>query len=107
MLTSDFGMPTPAGAPQVGEEAARKLLGGASPASLSPEELLPAIDALAAAKTTAAADVLSTLSKPKAVAKAARRALFRLQSQGIHPSAKPQESQTVAESDRPAAPRIT
>lgn len=100
-------MPTPAGVAQVGEEAARKLLEGASPASLSPEELLLAIDALAAAKTTAAADVLSSLNQPKHIAKAARRALFRLQTQGIRPSAKPHETEPLGETDRPAAARIT
>jgi hypothetical protein len=100
-------MPTPSGAPQNGEEAAGKLLKGAAPSTLSHEELLAGIDALAAQKTTAAADVLASLTAPKDVAKAARRALFRLHTQGIEPSAKAEPEQPAAEPERPASARIS
>jgi hypothetical protein len=77
---------------------------GAAPASADTAEQLARIEALAAEKTVEAANALAQMDQPKEVAKAARRALFRLQSQGIRPSDQP----TKAELPGPAveAPRI-
>jgi len=89
-------MPNQPGAAAAGEAAARKLLEGAPPASLDHDELLAAIEPLAVQKTSQAADVLARLDQPKDVAKAARRALFRLQTQGIRPSEEPVEAAPAA-----------
>jgi hypothetical protein len=83
-----------------GEEAAWRLLEGADPASLSHDELLAAIEGLAAQKSAEAATTLARLNAPKDVAKAARRALFRLQTQGIRPA---EETTAAAVSPEPAA----
>jgi hypothetical protein len=99
-------MPTQTGAAGAGEEAAGKLLQGADPASLSHDDLLAAIDGLAAEKSTQAADVLARLTAPKDVAKAARRALFRLQTQGIRPAEHPAAEALPAEPAKPAAASV-
>lgn len=100
-------MPTRSGPPEAGEGAARKLVEGASPASLTHDDLLAGIDALAAEKSTRAADVLAGMNAPKDVAKAARRALFRLQTQGIRPSEKPERATPSATEHPSAATKIT
>jgi hypothetical protein len=100
MLTSAFGMPTQSGPASAGDEAAEKLLGGADPAALPNGDLLAGIEALASRKTVEAANVLARLDRPKDVAKAARRALFKLQTQGIRPSDRP----APEEAPVPAAP---
>ncbi|HLY65142.1 MAG TPA: hypothetical protein VKU60_06400 [Chloroflexota bacterium] len=82
-------MPKTSGPSQAGDEAAQKLLEGASPASLSKEDLLAAVEALGSHKSAEAANVLAGLDQPKDVAKAARRALFRLQTQGVRPNQDP------------------
>ena len=81
-------MPNQPGLSGAGEEAARKLLEGATSTTLEHDELLAGIEGLAAQKSVEAADVLARLDRAQAkdVAKAARRALFRLQTQGIRPS---------------------
>ena len=101
MLTSAIGMPNQTRAGGAGEEAARKLQEGADPSSLAHDELLAGIDSLGSHKTTEAADVLAKLEQPKDVAKAARRALFRLQTQGVRPSEQPSKEEA------PAPPRST
>ncbi|HLG68956.1 MAG TPA: hypothetical protein VK009_00885 [Chloroflexota bacterium] len=99
-------MPDDTGAARSGEEAAQKLLSGSDPASLSSSDLLAAIDALAAMKTPEAANALARLDQPKEVAKAARRALFRLQTAGIRPSEEPAKAQPEAEAPRAPAATI-
>lgn len=85
-------MPTQPGPAGAGDEAARKLLEGADPSSLASADVLAGIEALTAQRTVEAANALARIEAPKDLAKAARRALFKLQTQGIQPS------------DRPAAP---
>src|SRR4051812_43502648 len=106
MLTSAIGMPNEPGAGGASEGAARKLLEGADPGSLPHEELLAAIDGLTAQKSVDAANVLAKLEQPKDVAKAARRALFRLQTQGIRPSEQPVKEAPAAEPARPATQTV-
>lgn len=77
------------------------MLAGSDAGSLAPDELLSAIDALAAAKTVDAANVLARLDHPKEMAKAARRALFRLQTQGIRPTEAPPEAAPTPEPAKP------
>ncbi len=69
-----------------GEAAAQQILGGAEVASIDHHELLGAIEALVQLKSVEAADALARIEAPKDAAKAARRGLFRLQSQGIRPT---------------------
>src|SRR5438309_1300705 len=102
MLTSVTSMPEPAGVKGGGEDAARKLLEGSDPQSLPHDELLAAVEALAAHKSSQAADALQRISQPKDAAKSARRALFRLQSQGIKPSPQPQAVDAPAAERQPA-----
>lgn len=97
-------MPTQSGPAGAGDEVARKLLEGADLGSLASAELLAGIDALAAQRTVEAANALARLEQPKDVAKAARRALFKLQTQGIRPSDQP--SKPVPEASSTEAPRI-
>jgi hypothetical protein len=99
-------MPNQSGAGGAGEEAARKLLEGVDPGSLAHDELLAGIDSLASQKTSQAADVLARLEQPKDVAKAARRALFRLQTQGILPSEQPATEQAAPEPARSASQSV-
>ncbi len=89
-----------------GEEAARRLLEGADPASLSHDALLAAVEGLAAQKSAEAATALARLNAPKDVAKAARRALFRLQTQGIRPAEEAVAAATPPKLAAPAAPKI-
>ena len=100
-------MPTRSGPLQAGEDAARKLLEGASPTELSHDDLLAGIEALATHRSAQAADVLARLTQPKDVAKAARRALFRLQTQGIQPSQEPAAPEPRPQPTRPAAAKIS
>ncbi|HVA24730.1 MAG TPA: hypothetical protein VMW62_10070 [Chloroflexota bacterium] len=95
-------MPTQSAPAGAGDEAARKLLDGAEPASLSIQDVLAGIEALAGQKTVAAANALARLDRPKDVAKAARRALFKLQTQGIRPS-----DERAKEEPAPASPAET
>src|SRR5438128_392239 len=104
MLTSP-NMPRSSTTLAPAEEAAKALLGGADPASVPSDQLLAAIDALTQQKSVAAANVLSRISAPKDAAKAARRALFRLQTQGIRTDQQP-EVETPAVESKPAAARI-
>ena len=96
-------MPTQAGTVATDEDAAQKLLDGADPASLPGPDVLAGIDALAARKTVAAANVLARLNHPKDVAKAARRALFKLQSAGIRPDEQPAHTEAVSPAPADAA----
>lgn len=97
-------MPDKPGDGESGDEAARQLLAGADVASVSHDALLKAIDALAAQKTPEAANVLARLDHPKDVAKAARRALFKLQTQGIRPTEQAPASVPEAPARSAAAP---
>jgi len=98
-------MPPPAGVSEAGQEAAEKLLQGAEPESLPLEQLLAAIEALAQRKSAEAADALLRIDGPKEAAKAARRALFRLQSGGIRPTREaPAAVPAPAEARAVAAP---
>ncbi|GEM_PF-3104531 len=94
-------MPKESGVNAAAEGAARKLLAGTAPNTLLPDELLAAIEALGAQRSTEAADVLASIQEPKQAAKAARRALFRLQTQGIH-ATRPSAEQPSAAAPRPA-----
>jgi hypothetical protein len=96
-------MPTQYGRAEAGEEAAQKLLDGTAPAALPLEDVLAGIEALAGRKTVDAANALTKLDQPKDVAKAARRALFKLQSQGIRPSEQPAKEEAVATAPAEAA----
>lgn len=88
-----------------GEAAAERLLEGADPATLG-ADLLEAIEALWRKRSTSAADALARINAPKDAAKAARRALFKLQSAGIRP-ALPEEAPTDAEAaPAPAKARL-
>ncbi|MBV9120825.1 MAG: hypothetical protein JOZ39_08945 [Chloroflexi bacterium] len=98
-------MPRPSTVSEAGEEAARKLLEGVDPASLESAEVLAGIDSLSSQKSVAAADALARIHAPKDLAKAARRALFRLQSAGIRPTEQP--VQTAQPDERVVAPKIT
>ncbi|MDE3077267.1 MAG: hypothetical protein KGJ86_17770 [Chloroflexota bacterium] len=71
-----------------GPAVAQQLLEGADPASLPLDDLLAGIESLGSVKTVEAADALVRISAPKAAAKAARRSLFKLQSQGVRPTAR-------------------
>ena len=88
-------MPNQPGLSGAGEEAARKLLEGATSTTLEHDELLAGIEALASQKSVEAADTLARLDRAQAkdVAKAARRALFRLQTQGIRPSGEAHQAE--------------
>jgi len=89
-------MPTQSGPAGAGDDTARKLLDGADPASLASDEILAGIEALAGQKTVEAADALARLDRPKDIAKAARRALFKLQTRGIRPSEQPAKEEPAA-----------
>ncbi|MHB8620098.1 MAG: hypothetical protein ACYDAG_11110 [Chloroflexota bacterium] len=69
-----------------GEDLALRLVDGADPLSFAPQDLLASIDGLVLLKSVEAADVLARIDQPKELAKAARKGLFRLRSQGIRPS---------------------
>jgi hypothetical protein len=99
-------MPTPAATSEAGQEAADKLLQGADPSSIPGDHLLAAVEALARRKSAEAADALLRIDAPKEAAKAARRALFRLQSGGVRPTreAPTSETQAPVESRTTAAP---
>jgi hypothetical protein len=96
-------MPKPSAPVGAGEEAALKLLEGADPNALSPSDLLAGIEALGSVKSTEAADALAKLDHPKHVAKAARRALFRLQSAGIRPTASATPTEAAVPVERTPA----
>jgi len=102
-------MPNQPGLSGAGEEAARKLLEGATSTTLEHDELLAGIEGLAAQKSVEAADALARLDRAQAkdVAKAARRALFRLQTQGIRPSGEAHQAGQAREpAALPEAPKI-
>lgn len=80
-------MPKPSGSPGAGEEAAEQLLNGVEVTSLSVADVIAAIEALVSRRSVDAANALSRIEAPKEAAKAARRGLFRLQTQGIKPTA--------------------
>ncbi|MBV8083784.1 MAG: hypothetical protein JO247_03105 [Chloroflexi bacterium] len=96
-------MPSPSAVSEAGQETAEKLLQGADPSSIPQHQLLAAIDALAHRKSPEAADALARIEAPKEAAKAARRALFRLQSGGIRPTHEAPPAEAAAAEPRGAA----
>lgn len=96
-------MPKPSAPAGAGDEAALKLLDGADPSTFSQQELVAGIEALGGVKSAEAANILVRLDHPKDVAKAARRALFRLQSAGIRPTVEAQPTEPAPQVERAPA----